>query len=141
MTSRTLSYDIPPSPSSAIDGTLQSRLEESERSREWWKHRVSVLDLRCREINSQLRDILAENKRYPPIQNVDSRLKVENERLVTETLLYRMRFIAEHSLRKIDSLPSPSIQPHTPPLSPRQIQPHSPPRSPSWRLNGSSPLR
>jgi hypothetical protein len=46
--------------------TLYERLAEAERSKEWWKQRVAVLDLRCRQINAQLRDALAENKRYHP---------------------------------------------------------------------------
>lgn len=45
-------------------GRLQLRLEESERSRDWWKRRVGVLDLRCREMSSALRDLYAENKRW-----------------------------------------------------------------------------
>lgn len=60
-----LSSAIPWSPT--IDDSIHSPLEECERSRDWWKHRVSVLDLRCREINAQLRDTLAENKRSIPL--------------------------------------------------------------------------
>jgi hypothetical protein len=52
-----------PFPSADEESTLLQRLSEAERSKEWWKHRVSVLDLRCREINAQLRDALVENKR------------------------------------------------------------------------------
>jgi hypothetical protein len=52
-----------PFPSADEERTLLERLSEAERSKEWWKQRVSVLDLRCREINSQLRDAFVENRR------------------------------------------------------------------------------
>src|SRR5277367_2571328 len=56
-----------PFPSTDEERTLLERLSEAERSKEWWKQRVGVLDLRCREINSQLRDALVENRRYASI--------------------------------------------------------------------------
>ena len=55
-----------------LDETILARLDEAERSREWWKRRVSVLDIRCREINAQLRDALTENKRYCSHQRLPS---------------------------------------------------------------------
>ena len=64
MATRTLlSSALPFDDTPTLDESLQARYAECERSREWWKHRAGVLDLRCREINAQLRDSLAENKR------------------------------------------------------------------------------
>ena len=128
-------------PYPTIDGDARVRLEEAERSRDWWKHRVSVLDLRCREINAELREALAENKRYrvrfgPHIPHImlRSRLEQENERLATELHLYRMRMIAEQLLQKIGSK-LPDTPPLTPQLSPRTSPfisyPLSPPQTPT----------
>ena len=146
-----LSSAIPWSPT--IDDTIHSRLEESERSREWWKHRVGVLDLRCREINAQLRDTLAENKRSIPLEFVlTCRLKEENERLAAELHVFRMRMIAKQTLRKIDSNtppPTPDSTPHQSPFilhhppSPSPSPPQTPttPRSPTLTTRILSPSR
>lgn len=161
-----------PSSSPAADETIHSRLEESERSRKWWKQRVSVLDLRCREINAHLRETLTENKRYTFISPYYCssicleysdfvRLKEENERLAAELHVYRMRMIAEQTLRKIDSSitttalatppPTPDHNntpyaspffPHHHPLTPSPTPPQTPtsPRSPSMS-SSRIPLR
>jgi len=149
-----LSSAFPYSPT-IDDDTIHSRLEESERSRDWWKQRASVLDLRCREINAELRDTLAENKKYPiPLNRYlyFCRLKQENERLATELHLFRMRKIAEQTLRKIDSKNTIHHLPSTPPLTPTTTPmtspfiphhplpspPSTPPRPTSSRLRSPS---
>ena len=86
------------------------------------------------------------------------RLKEENERLAAELHVYRMRMIAEQTLRKIDSSrllvstppQTPDHTPHTSPLfphhhppSPIPSPPQTPttPRSPKTTLRRWSPLR
>jgi hypothetical protein len=146
-----LSSAIPWSPT--IDDTIHSRLEESERSREWWKHRVSVLDLRCRDINAQLRDTLAENQRFRPLRiRSNCRLKEENERLAAELHVYRMRMLAKQTLHKVDSNTppptpdstphqTPSIVHHRPSSSPSPPQTPTTPRSPTLVTRILSPSR
>ena len=139
-----LSSALPFDDTPSLDETLQARYQECERSREWWKHRAGVLDLRCREINAQLRDSITENKRSPlPLHHpglplngcLICRLKEENERLAAELHNHRMRMIAEQTLRKIDSnanTPTP-----TPPRTPTPMTPTTP-RSPATSRSPAS---
>jgi hypothetical protein len=145
-------------------GRLQLRLEESERSRDWWKRRVSVLDTRCREMSSTLRDVYAENKRcarspspgpqFPPFFRLANfafcyslysdfvgRLREENERLATELHVSRMRTLAKQTLQKIDSNTPPQT-PSTSPLQTHRTLPSTPPQTPLTAPHcNRSPLR
>jgi len=65
----------------------------------------------------------------------DGRLTQENERLVTSLFSHRMRFLAEHTLHKIDLHTPPTSTPTQPtlPQQPQHRQSLSPPNTPSHR--------
>ncbi|OLL22005.1 hypothetical protein NEOLI_003621 [Neolecta irregularis DAH-3] len=102
---------------------LDSRLRESERSREWWKRRVQTLDQRCRTQDAEIRRL--KERLFRSVEAKTTILLAAQRDLMARNCTLETSILDHSTVHSQPAITSPASQ--SPPKKRPKIQP-SPPR-------------